>query len=180
MNHSKTYWLSKKLDVLHCVSGNHDAQQHICSSCSRALMKFSVLLLPCSTSPCDWEWPGAPFMKLTFQGQRITRAATMSLTNSDPLSLRMILGNLKYENTCILIPFATTRASLDTNGNITWNLENDRQRDIYSDTDHQAYSAYQSNRSKISTIDNIFIEIFAAINHWIPSFFSFFFNISLP
>ena len=77
----------------------------------------------------------------------------------------MILSNLKYENTCILIPFATTRASLDTNGNITWNLENDRQRDISSDTDHQAYSAYQLNRSKISTIDNIFIEIFAAINH---------------
>ena len=32
-------------------------------------------------------------------------------------------GNPKYENTCILIPFATTRASLDTNGNITCNLE---------------------------------------------------------
>ena len=62
----------------------------------------------------------------------------MPLTNSDPLSLWMILGNPKYENTCILIPFATTRASLDTDGNITWNLENDRRRDIYSDTDHQA------------------------------------------
>ena len=110
-----------------------------------------------------------------FSRPKDTRAATMSLTNSDPLSLWMILGNLKYENTCILIPFATTRAFLDTNGNITWNLENDRQRDIYSDTDHQAYSAYQSNRSKISTIDNIFIEIFAAISHWIPSFLFFFF-----
>ena len=47
----------------------------------------------------------------------------LSLTNSDPLSLWMILGNPKYENTCILIPFATTRASLYTNGNITWNVE---------------------------------------------------------
>ena len=41
----------------------------------------------------------------------------------DPLSLWMVLGNPKYENTCILIPFVTTRASLDTNGNITWILE---------------------------------------------------------
>ena len=123
MTLSNTYWLSKKLDVLHCISGNHDAQQHLCSSCSRALMKFSMLLFPCSTSPCYWEWSGAPFMKLAFPGQSITRAAMMSLTNSDPLSLWMILGNPKYENTCILITFATTRASLDTNGNITWNLE---------------------------------------------------------
>ena len=53
----------------------------------------------------------------------MARAAMMSLTNSDPLSLWMILGNPKNENRCILIPFATTRASLDTSGNITWNLE---------------------------------------------------------
>ena len=37
--------------------------------------------------------------------------------------IALILSNLKYENTCILIPFATTRTSLDTDGNITWNLE---------------------------------------------------------
>ena len=88
-----TYWLSKKLDVLHCISGNHDAQQHLCSFCYRALMKFSILLFPCSRSPCDWEWPGASSMKLDFPGQSITKAAMMLLANSDPLLLWMILGN---------------------------------------------------------------------------------------
>ena len=62
-------------------------------------------------------------MKLVFPGQRIERVAMTPLTNSDPVSLWMILSTPKYENTCILIPYATTRASLDTNGNITWNLE---------------------------------------------------------
>ena len=83
----------------------------------------------------------------------------------------MILGNPKYENRCILILFATTHASLDTTRN--------RQRDIYiyryiySDSDHQAYSAaYQSNRSKISTIDDIFTETLVVINRRISSFFS--------
>ena len=51
-----------------------------------------------------------------------------------------------------------------------------QQRDIYRDNDHQTYSAYQSNRSKISTIDNIFIEIFAVINHRIPSLFFEYFH----
>ena len=37
---------------------------------------------------------------------------------------------------------------------------------MYSNTDHRVYPAYQSNQSKISTIDNIFIEIFVLIlNH---------------
>ena len=62
-------------------------------------------------------------MKLAFPDQSMTRATMMSLTNSDPLLLCMILGNPKYENRCILIPFGTTRAFLDTNGNIASNLE---------------------------------------------------------
>ena len=36
----------KFLDVLHCISGNHDVQQDLCSSCLKALIKFSILLLP--------------------------------------------------------------------------------------------------------------------------------------
>ena len=87
---SNRSWQSKKLDVLHPISGNHDAQQHLCSSCLRALMKFSMLLFPCLASPCDRELPGVPLMKFAFPGQSIKRAVMMSLTNSDLLPLWMI------------------------------------------------------------------------------------------
>ena len=40
----------------------------------------------------------------------------------------------------------------------------------------QAYSGYQSNWSKISTIDDTFMEMFAVINHGFVSFFKKYFH----
>lgn len=123
---------------VYCSFGFRDLPECLsCLSAIWALNKRLIVLLACSTMPCDWGCRGQPLTITVSPGQDLSASCTTSLTNSRPLSLWRTSshhadanelpwhtsGVPKTANTWVCSPSATSFPVVCFFGNKTWNLD---------------------------------------------------------